>query len=196
MNAKSRMIGVSISAATLLAGCAQQQSAEPALADTVASASSATSKSVKLAPPITTVKPGASVTFSLDEAKPITVGENGAVTLIVSEGYPEGVLRLKASGGSGLNVFGAQRQAQFDMSSGTSHTWRIDYSADADGVYLINIIATAEPEPGFSEMRAHSVRVKVGDWQAAQAKVSAATATEMLPTGEPAVILEAEETTE
>lgn len=196
MRVRTGLIGVSIGAVSLLAACAQQQTAEPILAEAEVLTPSATSKDVKLAPPITTVKPGASVTFSLDEAKPIAVGENGAVTLTVNEGYPSGVLRLKASGGNGLNVFGAQKEAQMDMSSGTSHTWRIDYSADADGVYLINIIATAEPEPGFAEMRAHSVRVKIGDWQTAQAKVSAATATEMLPSGERAVILEAQETTE
>lgn len=196
MNVRTGLIGVSISAAALLAGCAQQQTAEPVLAEREAQIPSAASKDVRLAPPITTVKPGASVTFSLDEAKPIALGENGSVTLTVNEGYPSGVLRLKATGGNGLNVFGAQKEVQMDMASGTSHTWRIDYSADADGVYLINILATAEPEPGFSEMRAHSVRVKFGDWQSAQAKVSAATATEMLPSGEPAVILEAQETTE
>lgn len=194
MRYKSGLMGITVSAAALLVACTQQQTEDPLPVESVTLEVSEATKQVELAPPITTIKPGASVTFSLDEAKPIAVGENGSVTLTVNEGYPTGVLKLKASGGNGLNVFGAQREAQMDMSSGTSHTWRIDYSADEDGVYLINIIATAEPEPGFSEMRAHSVRVKIGDWQAAQAKVQAATEMEMMQSGERAVILEAEET--
>nr|WP_070960251.1 hypothetical protein [Hyphomonas sp. Mor2] len=196
MHFRSDLMAISVGAAALLAGCAQQKTADPVLADADTLQATGPTKQVKLAPPITTIKPGASVTFSLDEAKPIAVGENGSVTLTVNEGYPTGVLKLKATGGKGLNVFGAERNAQMDMASGTSHTWRIDYSADADGVYLINILATAEPEAGFSEMRAHSVRVKIGDWQAAQAKVQAATDMETMQSGERAVILEAQEVIE
>lgn len=189
------LIGISVGAA-MLAACTQQQAVDPGATELAEVSAAASEKQVKLAPPITTIKPGASVTFSMDEAKPIASGENGSVTLTVNEGYPSGVLHLKASGSAGLNVFGAERVAQKDMSSGTSHSWRIDYAADADGVYLINILATAEPEPGFTEMRAHSVRVKIGDWQAAQAKAQVARKTEMLPDGERATILEAEETIE
>lgn len=195
MHSKVGLMTISFGAA-LVAACAQQQTIEPNVTELAEADASTTSKQVKLAPPITTIKPGASVTFSLDEAKPIARGENGSITLTVNEGYPEGVLHLKASGGNGLNVFGAERLAQKDMSNGTSHAWRIDYSADVDGVYLINILATAEPEPGFTEMRAHSVRVKVGDWQTAQAKVQAARQTQTLPDGERATILEAQETVE
>ena len=195
MHSKVGLMTISFGAA-LVAACAQQQTIEPNVTELAEADASTTSKQVKLAPPITTIKPGASVTFSLDEAKPIARGENGSITLTVNEGYPEGVLHLKASGGNGLNVFGAERLAQKDMSNGTSHAWRIDYSADVDGGYLINILATAEPEPGFTEMRAHSVRVKVGDWQTAQAKVQAARQTQTLPDGERATILEAQETVE
>ena len=195
MHIRAGRVSISVGAA-LLAACTQHQAADPGVTELAEVSDAASEKQVALAPPITTIKPGASVTFSMDEAKPIASGENGSVTLTVNEGYPSGVLHLKASGGAGLNVFGAERVAQKDMASGTSHTWRIDYSADADGVYLINILATAEPEPGFKEMRAHSVRVKVGDWQTAAAKVQAAQKTEMLPDGERAVILEAEETIE
>ncbi|MCR9196384.1 MAG: hypothetical protein NXH88_16725 [Hyphomonas sp.] len=195
MHMKAGLMSISVSAA-ILAACAQQQATDPAIIEVSETSPTPSSNQVKLAPPMTTIKPGASVTFSLDEAKPIASGANGTVTLTVNEGYPSGVLYLKASGGSGLNVFGAERLAQKDMASGTSHTWRIDYAADADGVYLINILATAEPEPGFKEMRAHSVRVKIGDWQTAQAKSQAARKTQTLPDGERATILEAQETVE
>lgn len=193
MTINKAKLSLSFSAAILLAACAQQVS-EP-VQSAAATESTDAAKPVTLAPPITTIKPGASVTFSVDEAETIMVGENGSVTLTVNEGYPSGVLHLKASGGNGLSVFGAERVARMDMASGTSHQWRIDYSADADGVYLINILATAELD-GFSEMRAHSIRVKVGNWQTAKAEADAARKTAILPDGERAVILPAEETIE
>ena len=79
-------------AAALLGACAQQQTAEPAAADPVVDvAVSRSSSKIKLAPPITTIKPGASVTFSHDPVGTIATGENGSVTLTVNEGYPAGV---------------------------------------------------------------------------------------------------------
>ncbi len=186
---------MTLSAAASLGACVQQPAAEPSApeANTDIAAVAATSK-VKLAPPITTVKPGASVTFSHDPVSSIEVGENGSVTLTINEGYPEGVLHLDASGDDGLAVFGAQSSARMDMAAGTSHTWRLDYAAERDGVYYINVSARAEMADGYSVSRAYAVRVQVGDWQNAQAKVQAAGDVQMLPTGEAAVILEAEET--
>jgi hypothetical protein len=194
MRINTGLIAGSLSVVCLLGACSQQQRDSASTAEIETAAPPV--QQVVLAPPITTIKPGASVSFSTDRADPIAVGENGSVTLTVNEGYPFGVLHLKASGNKGLNVFGAEKEAQKDMSSGASHQWRIDYSADADGVYYINILATATPEDGFSEMRAHSVRVQVGDWQSAQAKVDAARKTTITPDGEQMVILEAEETIE
>lgn len=186
---------MTISAAASLGACVQQPAAEPPAPEPAADiAASAPASKVKLAPPITTVKPGASVTFSHDPVSSIAVGENGSVTLTVNEGYPEGVLHLDTSGDEGLAVFGPQTSARMDMAAGTSHTWRLDYAAERDGVYYINVSARAEMADGYSESRAYAVRVQVGDWQGAQAKVQAASDVQMLPTGEAAVILQAEET--
>ena len=170
-----------------LFGCAQSAPAE--IADTSKS-------SVKLAPPITTVKPGASVTFSTPTIKPVELGENGSVIVTVNEGYPSGTLTLSAAGVEGLPVFGANRTMSVDMANVTTHEWRIDFQGEVDGVHYINILATAEPKGGLTETRAYAVRVEVGDWQDAQAKLSAEKAMEIMPSGEPAIILEAEETIE
>ena len=93
-------------------------------------------------------------------------------------------------------MFGAETSARMDMDAGTTHSWRLDYAAETDGVYYINISARAEMPDGYSESRAYAVRVQIGDWQDAQAKLDAVSDVQMLPSGEPAVILEADETIE
>lgn len=171
-----------------LSGCAESAPAE--------TAADAPKPSIILAPPIMTVKPGASVIFSTSPIKPVALGENGSVTVTVVEGYPSGTLTLSATGADGLSVFGANRTMSVDMANATAHQWRIDFQGEADGVHYINILATAEPKGGLTETRAYAVRVEVGDWQDAQAKLSAEKAMEIMPSGEPAIILEAEETIE
>lgn len=187
---------ISISAAAVLGACVQQQAADPVIAETAEVAGAETKSQVKLAPPITTVKPGASVTFSHDVVAAIAVGENGAVTMTVNEGYPGGTLILQATGEEGLDVFGAQTNVRLDMADITTHTWRVSYAGETDGMFHINIMATADMGDGYSESRAFAVPVKVGDWQAAQAKVQAASDVQILESGEAAVIMEAEETIE
>ncbi|MCR9270582.1 MAG: hypothetical protein NXH72_11380 [Hyphomonadaceae bacterium] len=155
-----------------------------------------TETSVKLAPPITTVKPGASVTFSTPTVKPVEIGENGSVVVTVNEGYPSGTLILSATGATGLAVFGASRTMRVDMSNATTHEWRIDFQGETDGVHYINIMATAEPKGGLSETRAHAVRIEVGDWQTAQAKLKSEKDMQMMLSGEAAILLPAEETIE
>ena len=185
MKRKSWIGSVAILSGALLAACAQPEAAEPVELAT---------SSVKLAPPIATVKPGASVTFSNADLKPVQIGENASVTITVNEGYPSGTMTLEASGNEGLAVFGAGATKRVDMADITTHTWRVDFQGETDGVHYINVLATVEPKGGVVETRAYAVRVEVGDWQSAQAKISAETAMEMLPSGEPAVILDAQET--
>lgn len=179
-------------------GCVQQQAgetletAESVTPETSELADSADAK-VVLSAPISTIKPGASVSVSHENLKPIAAGETGTFMVTVNEGYPVGTLTLRATGGDGLNVFGAETTRRVDMASGTTHAWRLSYSAEADGLYYINLFATAEPEAGIETARSFAVRVEVGDWQAAKTEVEAASMT-TLSTGEPAVILEAQET--
>ena len=180
-----------------LAACAQDRSVEQDIEPVSATVTTPASLSkVKLPAPMTTVKPGASITFTHDDVKPLKVGEAGSVILTVHEGYPHGWMTLNARSKSGVAVFGAGTTMRANMTDITSHRWRIDFEAEQDGVHYIDISATVEPEGGLPESRAYAVRVEVGDWQAEQAKIAAIRPTEALDTGEMAVIMAAEETIE
>ena len=181
---------LSIATTSLLVACAQQ----PTSTEVTEVTAETPAKKVTLGAPISTVKPGASVTFSHSAVKTAEVGENGSVEVTVNEGYPTGTLTLEATGGDGLEVFGANRVVDLGMSDATTHTWRIDFQPRSDGVHYINVQATARPEAGVFETRAYAVRVNAGEW--ASAKAAAAKPVEMLDGDTPAVMLEAQETIE
>lgn len=183
-----------VAALALAAACAQQPVTDGAVVEVTEATAETPAQKVKLAPPITTVKPGASVTFSHPDVKELAVGDNGSVEITVNEGYPSGTLTLEATGGDGLEVFGANRVVQLEMSDVTTHTWRVDFQPQSDGVHYVNVQATARPEAGVFETRAYAVRVNAGDW--ASAKAAAAMPMEMLDKDTPAVMLEAQETIE
>lgn len=196
MRIKSSLASVVVVLALPVGACVQQQATDPVIAVDTNEVSSVPEKEVKLGPAIATVKPGASVTFSHEAPDKLQIGDNGVVILTVNEGYPVGTLHLQASADAGLAVFGAEASTTKDMAAGTSHSWRVDFAAEADGVHYINVLARVEVEDGFQESRAYAVRVEVGDWQAAQAKAQATGGVEIQADGEPAVILQAEETIE
>lgn len=185
---------ISFAMASLVGACAQQTATESAAVEVTEVTAETPATKVTLAPPITTVKPGASVSFSHPDVKTLAVGDNGSVEITVNEGYPSGTLTLEATGGEGLDVFGASRVAQLNMSDVTTHTWRVEFQPQTDGVHYINVQATARPEAGVFETRAYAVRVNAGEW--ASAKAAAATPMEMLDNETPAVMLEAQETIE
>lgn len=188
MKLEGILVGVGTIAATSgLAACTQSVPVEQ---------SERSEGAVILAPPISTVKPGASVTFSADGADGLSAGNTGTVTVSIHEGYPSGVLTVTASTKTGISLVGNPDPAQFDMASGTTHTWKLDIAAEADGVHYVNLLATVSSENGFAQSRAYSVRVEVGDWKAAQAEQEAAKTIETMSDGQRAVIMPAEETTE
>lgn len=179
-----------------LVACSQAGVAPDAEGQIEPTVTTAETKTVTLAPPITTVKPGASVTFSHTVAGPVLAGDNASVQVTVNEGYPAGTMTLEASSIPGLDVFGAGVTARKDMSVGTTHGWRIDFEAANDGVYYLPVLATVAPDGGLVSQRAYAVRIEVGDWKAVEAKVEAAKSLQALPTGEMAMIMQAEETIE
>lgn len=149
---------------------------------------------VTLAPPITTVKPGASVVFSEQDPVVMTRGNTGVINITLNEGYPSGTLTLIATGEAGLSVLGGQAETEFDMAGRTTHTWRVDVAAEADGVHYLNLLAIADPKGGEPQHRAHAMRVEVGNWKSVEAERQASKLFEATPSGEMVVILEAEET--
>lgn len=178
--------------ALALTACAQQST------ETVSpiEASNTDLKKVALGPVVQTVKPGASVTISSDITQGLNAGDTGFASITLNEGYPYGTLNVVATGGDGLTVTGGEASVQFDMSDRTAHTWRVDFETLTDGVHYLNLVATADVEAGFSQSRAHAIRIEVGDWKAIQVEREAAKSMATMPTGEMAVMLEAEETIE
>lgn len=187
-----------VSSSSLLAlALAMGACAEQAVEDvTPIEASKTDTKTVALGPAIQTVKPGASVTISSDITQGLNAGDTGFASITLNEGYPYGTLSVVASGDDGIEVTGGEASVQFDMSGRTTHTWRVDFETLSDGVHYLNLITKADVETGFSQSRAHAIRIEVGDWKAVQAQREAAKLMTTMSTGEQAVVLEADETIE
>lgn len=146
----------------------------------------------KLGPAISTIKPGASVSFSHETSGPVQVGGNGYVTLTINEGYSAGVLSLAASSDDGLEVAGTSASTTMNMSDEGPHSWRVDFRGLADGVHNLNVMATADT----GETRGYTIRIEVGDWKTVEDARKAAKPMQEQADGEMAIILEAEETVE
>ncbi|MEM1390868.1 MAG: hypothetical protein AAGG45_07285 [Pseudomonadota bacterium] len=182
----------------IASGCSQLRNSpsEPEAQNSTAMAESTETKDrVKLGSPITTIKPGAGVIVDATTTDTLQAGENGATFVSIFEPYSEGTLLLTSTGSEGLSVFGAETTAQIDMSLEGPHEVRLDYSADIDGVYYINMVATTIFIDGREDSRAHAIRVEVGDWQNTS-EASRSSDTEVSPDGEAMVIMDAEETIE
>ena len=173
-----------------LTGCMQHSASQGAAEPEAANTAIVT----QLAPPVQTKKPAPPLSFSHEMSDLVGAGETGTVTFTVNEGYPFGTLILEAKGGDGLDVFGASVTTSQDMSNTTTHLWQVNYTAVEDGLYRLHVTATANVDEAVSDARAYAVEVKVGNWQSAASKTTAKATMEMQSDGEPAVILEAEET--
>lgn len=185
---------IAVISAGLLSGCLQSSGSEADAASQAASEDVAESAIVlEEYVPQPHPKTGAAVSFSHEAPGIVAAGENGTITFTVSEMYESGVMTLSARGDDGLTVFGANVSMQKNMQDADSHVWRVDYSADSDGVYYINVLASVEHSEGFKETRATSVRIEIGDWQSAQSKVQPDGSVQVQSDGTMAVILEAEE---
>lgn len=189
---KTALIGLAI----VLTGCTAPASNDGVTETQLTVADTVQKPTAKLGPAISTIKPGAAVSFSHDVSGPVAVEGNGYVTLTINEGYPYGALELKASSDEGLAVLGANAAHTINMADGTTHSWRVDFQGLTDGVHYLNIMATAKPSSDAGETRSYAVRVEVGDWKTVEAARQAAKPMELQADGEMAVILEATETIE
>lgn len=172
------------------AACAQQAGVEKAATEPAAAEVSAP----KLGAPFATVKPGAGVSFT-HTVNGNESARSGVVDLQVEEYYLAGSLMLEASGEDGLSVFGATRNQRVDMASGVMHAWSVNYEAEQDGVYYLNVQATAEPEGQPMSMRSYSVRIEIGDFVPGAEKARNGDVTTTAD-GDLIIVMEAEETIE
>ena len=104
-----------------------------------------------------TTKPGANVTMTSVLPKTMTPGEFQTVQLSFVDNYQNGDLTVEVVPSEGLQLFGGAAVKTFDMTKGDAHDWDIDVSAKTEGVYFLNIFATANGVP-----RSFSVRLDMG----------------------------------
>lgn len=112
----------------------------------------------KTTAPMTTVKPGASVTMTSALPKAMTSGSFQTVQLSFNEAYSDGTMSVMVEPSPGLSLFGGTSSKTFDMAGDGAHIWDIDVKADVDGVYFLNVFAEAQGQP-----RSFSVRLNMGE---------------------------------
>lgn len=145
--------------------------------------------------PIATVKPGAAVEFSHEILAAAAPGSTGTIQITVVEGYDAGTLTLLTTGSEPMSVFGVDTTKTVDMASGGTHSWTVNYNAATDGVYYVNVQASAAPTSGPEMSRAYAARIEVGDISKAEKPKSSGDVM-ITPEGETIIIMEAQETTE
>lgn len=176
-----------LASASLAAACSQAPS------DTAnAQIEQATTDPAKALPIRTTIKPGAAISFKHSDLVSVEPGENGRVTVVLSEPYEQGQLVVTANASDGLEVFGAERSMRFDLSSDTPHEMTIEYRATQPGDYRIGFAARVELDGGFRMGRAYAVPVRIGSGGDMTAAQKGSVQTDL--TGERRVVFQAVET--
>ena len=137
---------------------------------------------------------GAAVAFTYEKVEALELGETGGGDVSVSEDYPSGELLLEAIDTAGVTVFGATKTLRIDMADGDTHAWRVDLQADRPGTYYVGLIATTAPGEDYSEAHTSAIRVDVIDPNPASFSANSSPSNMTTSDGQPAVILEAEET--
>ena len=142
---------------------------------------------------VTTVKPGANVGFSHALRAPVSPGGAGVLELVIDEKYDSGAMRVSASSTT-LDLASASSERTIALNGQSSHRWDIFFKAGEAGVHYIDVMAVVEGDNGASATRSYSADVVVGDSKTVAAKSKASMATDA--SGEPMVVMEAEETTD
>lgn len=175
-------------ASTALAAACSQAPVEPAGPQIV----QAKTDPSKALPIRTTIKPGAAISFRHGELETVAPGENGRITLLLSEPYEQGELIVSATASDGLEVFGSERSMRFDLSSDAPHEMTVEYRAIRSGDYRIGFSARVELDGGFRMGRAYAVPVRIGSGGDMTAAQKGSVETDL--TGERRVVFQAVET--
>lgn len=150
------------------------------------------SEKSKAQPEISHVKMGASVAFKHSELDALQPGENGRVTVFVSEAYPDGRMTVTLRASEGLDVFGAERSMQFDLSNAGPHEVSISFGAETAGDYRIGVTASVELGTGQKMGRAFAVPVRIG--KGGNTSVASKGSVQTDVTGERRIVFQANET--
>lgn len=104
-----------------------------------------------------TVKPGANVTLNSVLPKSMTSGTYQTVRLELADGYADGMMSVEVVPSNGLSLFGGNNSKTFNMVAEGPHIWNLDVKSDVDGVYFLNVFASAK-----GQARSFSVRLNMG----------------------------------
>lgn len=135
-------------------------------------------------------KPGASISFTTLGGDEAAVSAVGHLAVSVAERYDTGTINVAVTGSEGLHIFQTSSDVTLQASGASSHDMTIQYRADADGKYYVNLIATAPN----GEVRTHAIAVVVGELSEAAQKTSGDVQTDS--EGNAVVVMGAEETNE
>ena len=176
-----------LASASLAAACSQapSETAAPQIVQ-------AKQDPAKALPLRTTIKPGAAIGFRHTELATVEPGENGRVTITLSEPYEQGQLIVTAHASDGLEVFGAERSMRFDLSADAPHEMTVEYRASGSGDYRIGFSARVELDGGFRMGRAYAVPVRIGSGGDMTVAQKGSVQTDL--TGERRVVFQAVET--
>lgn len=138
-------------------------------------------------------KPSASLSISHKLRSSVAAGETGVVEIRVADRYDSGRLTLSASSDDGLDISLNSRSTSMDLASVGPQVWDIYFTAPADGVYHLTVLAVVAENGETAAARSVTFAVPVGDAPAAKKKASDAQTT-ATPSGERLILMEAEET--
>lgn len=159
---------VAMGAALFVAACTSHDGAVSS--EDAASSEAIDKKQAALKETGRTIKPGAAVAFSHNFRSPPKVGVYSVVEISMTDYYDDGILRARAMGDEGLEVFGAPATFSYALDGPAPGVWDVSVKPLAEGVHYLNITVQVEKNGVAGPARAHSVRIDVGDAAANKSK--------------------------
>jgi hypothetical protein len=190
MAEKTFSAAAALAAAALVAACASEKPQQETAAAPAGDAAQTDPDAIAATADTGVGKPGAAVDIGHVQRAAVDAGEIGVVEFRFSESYLAGSMTVRASGSAGLEIVPPDPQTTMAMRDKADHRWDISFRAAASGVYYIDLLIAATDASGALETRSYSARVVVGSGGVSP-KPGARTET---IDGEPAVVMEAEET--
>lgn len=177
--------GAACTAKTSDAAVNPQAAAKTGVAETTDAAAAK-----KEARALRTEKTGAALEFSHQQSGAADA-RRGSIAFAIREGYEGGLLRVSARASAGLELSPAAPAATFPLDGAAPLRWDVFYSAAADGIYYVDLVASVEQDGETVAVSTHSARVKIGAAEAPAAKANGEVTT--TPDGEAVVSMPAEE---
>ena len=139
-----------------------------------------------------TIKPGASVQITSDYDGKTSPFETETFTLTFTERYAAGTMKVKLTTTGELDLWTAD-EASFSMSGHDPHTLEVSLSSSVEGRHYLTANIMVETPDGMVFPATRGIAINVGAGASQQAK-QAQTESEIRPSGNQVIEMEAEET--